>query len=74
MNLLNPEKIILGTIAWAAGDLFMEPVLKNVQNFAWKETYEACKIVKSELRRDIGYYAGAAVAMNHLYEHGEFKI
>jgi glucokinase len=74
MNMLNPEKIILGTIAWAAGDLFMEPVLKNVPRFAWKETYEVCDIVTSELRREIGYYAGAAVAFNHLYEQGEFKI
>ena len=74
MNMLNPEKIILGTIAWAAGDLFMEPVLRHVRNFAWKETYEVCEIVPSELRREIGYYAGAAVAFNHLYEKGEFKI
>ncbi len=74
MNMLNPEKIILGTIAWAAGDLFMGPVLKNVSRFAWKETYEACEIVESKLRREIGYYAGAAVALNHLYETGEFKI
>ncbi|MDD5599738.1 MAG: ROK family protein [Victivallaceae bacterium] len=72
MNLLNPEKIILGTIAWAAGDLFMKPVLENVHRFAWKETYEACEIVTSELRRDIGSYAGAAVAFNRLYEQNEF--
>ena len=74
MNMLNPEKIILGTIAWAAGDLFLDPVLKNVKRFAWKETYEVCEIVCSELRREIGYYAGAAVALNHLYEQGIYKI
>ncbi len=74
MNMLNPEKIILGTIAWAAGDLFMEPVLKHVQRFAWKETYEVCEIVPGGLRREIGYYAGAAVAFNCLYEQGGFQI
>ncbi len=74
MNMLNPEKIILGTIAWAAGDLFMEPVLKNVPRFAWKETYGACEIVTSKLQREIGYYAGASVAFNHLHEQGEFQI
>ncbi|MDD5728543.1 MAG: ROK family protein [Victivallales bacterium] len=73
MNMLNPEKLILGTIAWAAGDLFMKPVLKDVGRFAWKETREKCEIVCSELRRDIAYYAGAAVALNHLYEQGIFK-
>jgi glucokinase len=74
MNLLNPEKIILGTLAWAAGDLFMKPVLENVHRFAWKETYDVCEIVPSELRRDIGSYAGAAVALNYLYELGEFQL
>ena len=73
MNILNPEKIILGTIAWAAGDLFMKPVLENVSRFAWKESYDACEIVCSELQREIGYYAGAAVALNHLHEQGEFQ-
>ncbi|MDD5697446.1 MAG: ROK family protein [Victivallaceae bacterium] len=72
MNILNPEKIILGTIAWAAGELFMEPVLKYVPHFAWRETYEACEIVPSQLRREIGCYAGAAVAFNQLHEGGEF--
>lgn len=74
MNLLNPEKIILGTIACAAGDLFMEPVKKYLPGFAWKETMDVCKLVPSALRHDIGYYAGPAVALNCLYEKGRFDL
>lgn len=34
---------------------------------------EACEIVSSELRRDIGYYAGVAAALNYLKEQDEKK-
>ena len=74
MNLLNPEKLILGTIAYAAGDLFMNPVKQYLPRFAWKETIEVCEIVSCALRDDIGYYAGPAVALNCLYEAGRFDL
>ena len=74
MNLLNPEKIILGTIAYSAGDLFMKPVMQYLPGFAWKETMEVCEIVYCALREDIGYYAGPAVALNCLYEAGRFDL
>jgi glucokinase len=74
LNALNPEKIILGTIAWAAGDLFMKPVLEYLPRFAWTHTLNACKIVPSELQREIGSYAGVAVALNCLYEQGEYEL
>ncbi|QSH40417.1 ROK family protein [Lentisphaerota bacterium ZTH] len=73
MNTFNPERIILGTLAWATGDMFLDPVKKHLPRFAWKQTMEACELVKSELRRDIGYFAGPAVALNGLYEKGCFE-
>ena len=60
---LNPHKIILGTFAWAAGDLFMKPLREKVAKYCWEVSYDKCEIVPSALRRDIGYYAGAAVAI-----------
>ncbi len=72
INTFNPEKLILGTLAWAAGDLFMEPVLKYLPAYCWPETLAACEIAPSELRREIGSYAGIAGAMNALYEAGRF--
>ena len=70
MNIFNPEKIVLGTIAYAAGDFFMEPVKKYLPDFAWKETLEACQVVPSLLKRDIGSYAGLAGALYELKQTG----
>ena len=70
MNIFNPEKIVLGTIAYAAGDFFMEPVKKYLPDFAWKETLEACEVVPSLLKRDIGSYAGLAGALYELKQEG----
>lgn len=72
VNTLNPEKIILGTIAWAAGELFMEPLKKYLPRFCWEVSLAGCEITTSALRRDIGAYAGPAVVLNHLYEKGLF--
>ena len=72
INALNPEKVVLGTLAWAAGDLFMKPLMENISKFAWPQMLEKCEIVPSELRRDIGEYAGISVALNCLYERGDF--
>lgn len=63
VNTLNPSKIILGTFAWASGDLFMAPLKERIKNYCWKESLATCELVPSALRRDIGYYAGAAVAL-----------
>ncbi len=66
INIFNPSKIILGTFAWASGDLFFAPLKKYIVDYAWKEMLEQCDIVPSALRHDIGYYAGAAVALYNM--------
>ena len=63
INIFNPEKLILGTFVWATGDLFLVPLKKYIRNYAWKEMLDQCDIVASELKQDIGYYAGSAVAL-----------
>ncbi len=68
LNTFNPAKLVLGTFAWAIGDLFMDPIRKALPKYAWKQTVSDCELVPSELRRDIGYYAGAAAALNYLKE------
>ena len=70
MNIFNPEKIVLGTIAYAAGDFFMEPVKKHLPEFAWQETLSVCEVVPSMLKRDIGSYAGIAGALYELKQTG----
>ena len=73
INIFNPQKLVLGTFAWACGDLFMEPIKKYLPQFCWKEMLEQCELVPSALRRDIGAYAGTAAAIYGLREKGELN-
>ncbi|MDD3154988.1 MAG: ROK family protein [Victivallaceae bacterium] len=71
INTFNPAKLILGTLAWAVGALYLDPIRKYLPQFAWPQTLAQCELVPSELRRDIGYYAGCAAALYELKERGE---
>lgn len=68
INSFNPEKIVLGTMAWAIGDLLVKPVLEKLPAFCWRELLDACDIVYSGLRREISSYAGIAAALNYVRE------
>ncbi len=74
MNIFNPEKIVLGTIARAGGDLFMEPVKKYLPSYSWKDTRESCELMVSALGKEIGEYSGICVALNALYEAGKWSL
>jgi len=69
INIFNPEMIVLGTLAWAVGPLYTDPIMEYLPRFSWPQMRNDCRIVCSELRRDIGSYAGIAAAMNHLREN-----
>ena len=69
INIFNPQKLILGTFAWAIGDLFMAPILKKLPGFCWKQMKDDCEIVASELKSGISNYAGIAAALNYLKEN-----
>ena len=47
--MLNPEVVILGTIAVHAGDLILNPIRDAVREYAWKRSYEVCRIVPAAL-------------------------
>ena len=68
INIFNPEKIVLGTLAWAVGSLYTDPIMKYLPQFCWKQMRNDCLIVPSELKREIGSYAGIAAALNYLRE------
>ena len=71
INAFNPQRIVLGTLAWAVGDIFIDPILKELPRFCWKELLDVCEIVPSELKREISSYAGIAAALNYLKENGK---
>ena len=71
INIFNPEMIVLGTLAWAVGPLYTDPIMEYLPRFSWKQMRGDCRIVCSELRRDIGSYAGIAAAKNYLLENSD---
>jgi glucokinase len=61
MMIINPELVILGTIAVFEGEFLLAPLRERVKKYAWKWPIEACRIVPSSLGADIGNYAALAV-------------
>lgn len=49
IQILNPERIVLGTIAVHAGDLILEPIRDAVRSNAWERAASVCTIVPAEL-------------------------
>jgi glucokinase len=47
--ILNPEVVILGTIAVHAGDLILNPIRDAVNEYTWKRSSDVCKIVPAAL-------------------------
>ena len=59
---------VFGTLAWAVGAIYTDPIMEYLPRFCWPQMRRDCAIVPSELRRDIGSYAGIAAALNYLEE------
>jgi glucokinase len=49
LQILNPERVILGTIAVHAGDLVLEPIRRAVAEYAWERSRAVCRIVPASL-------------------------
>ncbi len=60
---LNPELVVLGTIAIHAGDLLMAPLANLLPRFAWPAPLKTCRIAVSSLGSSMGEYAALAAAM-----------
>jgi len=62
--LIEPEVIVLGTIAVAAGEaLCFEPLRDRVASRLWRHQAERLEIVPAALGSDLPYRAGLAVAL-----------
>jgi glucokinase len=49
IQMLNPERIALGTIAVHAGDHILNPIRAAVAEYAWKRSADMCEILPAEL-------------------------
>lgn len=49
IQILNPERVIIGTIAVHAGELVMKPIREAVHEFTWERSRSVCQIVPAAL-------------------------
>lgn len=64
VNILNPERIIIGTLGVVLGDLLLEPARQRMKMDAIPRAAEVCEIVPSQLGEQIGD-AAALMAVIH---------
>lgn len=60
---LNPEVVLLGTIALHAGDFVMKPLREKLPKYCWPWPLEKCVVTASTLGGKICDYAAQAVAL-----------
>lgn len=63
VNILNPDIVLLGTIAIAAGDLLLNPIRETVAEFAMTRPAEAVKIEPAQLGEALGDLAAIALVV-----------
>ncbi len=63
VNILNPDIILIGTIAIAAGDLLLQPLRKTVRQMAMTRPAEIVKIQPAQLGETLGDLAAVALVV-----------
>ena len=65
VNILNPQIVLLGTVAVAAGDLLLNPIRRTVTEMAMERPAEAVKIMPAELGDSIGDLAAISLVLGN---------
>jgi glucokinase len=63
IDVLNPQRIVLGGLAWRMGEPFMAPMRRVMEREALPQTLRACEVVPAALGEKIGDVAAMCVAM-----------
>ncbi len=63
VDLLNPDRIVIGGLAMRLGDLLLEPARRMIQREALELPAQTCKVVPAELGESIGDAAALCIAM-----------
>lgn len=64
VNILNPERIIIGTLGVVLGDLLLDPARRRMRANAIPRAARACEIVPSQLGEQIGDVAALMAAIH----------
>jgi glucokinase len=71
LDVLNPQRIVLGGLAWRMGESLLAPMRRVMEREALPQTLRACEIVPAALGEQIGDVAALCVAMG-LEGKGEY--
>ncbi|MCD6459365.1 ROK family protein [bacterium] len=71
VNLLNPERIVIGGGVAQAGELLFKPIREEVEKRAMPVAVAGLKIIPAKLGEDAGIYGAATYAIEH-FLHKEF--
>lgn len=64
VDLLNPERIVLGSVYARSGELLKAAMYRELKKECLLRSLEACKIVSAELGEQLGDIAALSVAIN----------
>jgi glucokinase len=65
VNVLNPEIVLIGTIAVAAGDLLLNPIRRTVAEMAMQRPAEAVQIMPAQLGDSVGDLAAISLVIGN---------
>ena len=63
IDVLNPQRIVLGGLAWRMGEPLLAPMRRVMKREALPQTLRACEVVPAALGEKIGDVAAMCVAM-----------
>src|SRR5271163_5337910 len=63
IDVLNPQRIVLGGLAWRMGENLLAPMRRTIAREALPQTLRACEIVPAALGEKIGDVSALCVAM-----------
>ena len=63
VDVLNPQRIVLGGLAWRMGEPLMAPMRRELEREALPQTLRVCRIVPAALGERIGDVAALCVAV-----------
>lgn len=68
INILNPDKVVIGGGIAQAGDLLFAPIRRSVEVNALYAPLQVCQILAAELGDDAGVLGGAAMVLQRMEE------
>ncbi|MBN1936587.1 MAG: ROK family protein [Anaerolineae bacterium] len=69
---INPEAIVLGTIATEQGDFFLDRVRQVVRAESWPQVSEVVEILPSPLGSQVGDYGAISIVLQHLIQEDSY--